>query len=271
MNLWDANEKIASDAEKRFLRSLTAVQKEIFKIVMSKLYDFPIEGGRFVTGRNTADLINEITRLLRGVLADSDYRTTVTDMLLDLDGIAENTAAAHKEINGISISKNLLNSQKLIARDQVISSLIDSNVDGRFISPMKRIIYSRVNFGTSITETEKLLREFIQGADGDLGILQRYAGQVVTDTFNGFEGAINQKVKEEYNLTVIAYVNSLVEDSRKQCIRWVNMGEISDDVLEDEIAWAYNNGSGMRPFTVPENFCENRGGFKCRHTAYPIR
>jgi hypothetical protein len=41
--------------------------------------------------------------------------------------------------------------------------------------------------------------------------------------------------------------------------------------LEQEIAWAENNGTGMIPNTTPENFCQNRGGFNCRHICYPIR
>jgi aminopeptidase N len=41
--------------------------------------------------------------------------------------------------------------------------------------------------------------------------------------------------------------------------------------LQDEIDWADNNGTGMIPDTTPENFCQNRGGFNCRHIAYPVR
>jgi hypothetical protein len=35
--------------------------------------------------------------------------------------------------------------------------------------------------------------------------------------------------------------------------------------------WADANGTGMIPNTTPENFCQNRGGFNCRHIAYPVR
>jgi len=32
-----------------------------------------------------------------------------------------------------------------------------------------------------------------------------------------------------------------------------------------------DNGTGFIPETTPENFCQNRGGYNCRHTCYPVR
>ena len=49
------------------------------------------------------------------------------------------------------------------------------------------------------------------------------------------------------------------------------LGLLLFEDLEEEIAWAENNGTGMIPNTTPENFCQNRGGFNCRHIAYPVR
>ena len=75
----------------------------------------------------------------------------------------------------------------------------------------------------------------------------------------------------------ILYVGSLVKDSRPQCKRWVNYKEhgqtglLAVKDLNREIAWAYANGKGMIPGTTTETFRQFRGGFNCRHEAYPVR
>jgi hypothetical protein len=62
-----------------------------------------------------------------------------------------------------------------------------------------------------------------------------------------------------------------------QCEEWVNFEEngkkglILFEQLEEQILFAENEGTGMIPNTTPENFCQNRGGYNCRHIAYPVR
>jgi hypothetical protein len=67
------------------------------------------------------------------------------------------------------------------------------------------------------------------------------------------------------------YVNSLIRDSRPQCVRWVGMEYLERAKLQSEIDWAFNNGSGMVKSTNPSNFATYRGGYRCRHLAIAVR
>ena len=101
--------------------------------------------------------------------------------------------------------------------------------------------------------------------------------QASRDALLQYDGVVNEAVRKVYKMDALLYVGSIVKDSRAQCERWVRetkngkLGLILFEDLQDEIDWADNNGTGMIPNTTPENFCQNRGGYNCRHIAYPVR
>jgi len=63
----------------------------------------------------------------------------------------------------------------------------------------------------------------------------------------------------------------LIEDSRKQCVRWVGKEILLFSDLQSEIEWAFNNGTGMNKSTTPDTFAIYRGGYNCRHEAIPTK
>ena len=113
----------------------------------------------------------------------------------------------------------------------------------------------------------------INGNREQLGVFERWVGQIARDAVNEYQGGINAQIKVQYDLTDIRYVGSLVEDSRPQCVRWVKElgGRIKGTDLQAEIDWAYDHGSGMKPDTNPENFPQKRGGYNCEHIAIPTK
>lgn len=270
MELWESNQLIGEEAINKLLIGYDAAEREIYDILREYLTRLKLEDGKFVRGQSAARVINELTRAIAEVSQAAVIDDAVTDFLLNFDGIADNMVDLHSEQSGIKVPNNIVTRQQQFAIDATTYSLREANVSMRFIDPVKRVIYNRVTTGASLLDTEKALREMIVGTK-DGGALSRYVGQVARDSFNQFEGSINQEVKSKYGMTNTRYVGSLVKDSRSQCRRWVAKGVISDKELANEIAWAYRNGSGMQPDTTVETFSIKRGGYNCRHTAFPVR
>ena len=132
-------------------------------------------------------------------------------------------------------------------------------------------------FGATVGETEEFIKSQVISNKKKDSRLTRYVGQVATDALHQFDGSVNQVAKNSLGLNATQYVGSLIEDSRAQCMKWVSMSIIKDSELEEEINWALNGGrysnkkcSGMIEGTNPNNFCINRGGWRCRHRAFPI-
>lgn len=270
MELWQINELISNDAVDRLTKGVDRVEDEIYQILKRYLLRFNLEDGSFAAQTATASLITDMNREIANAVSKSSLDNAISNFLVNFDQIGENTRLMHKQLSDVDVPVRIVNQQKQLAIDSTVFSLRTANVDMRFVDPIKRVLFQRVTTGASLLDTERELRRLIQGGDGNKGMMERWVGQIARDSINQYEGTIHTAVKNEFGFTAIRYVNSLVEDSRAQCQRWVGMGRIEEKDLPAEIAWAYNNGSGMIPATFTDNFLINRGGYNCRHRAIPV-
>jgi len=269
----DSGVIIGERLERKVLKSTLEVQNEIARLIEDVLREFDVRGGNFVPESDSTLILATINTRLRDLIRESGLRTELVGFLDDFSQIDRNLRAIQEQVNGIQIPGEIITTQKAWVRDVVINSLLESNVSTYFIQPVKQALYQRIALGASVNDTEKQIRAFIKGSDGKLGVFERWVGQVARDAIFEYQGAVNAQVKVEFDLNAVRYVGGLVDDSRPQCIRWVEKfnGVLRDDQLQSEINWAYNNGSGMKPDTTPENFCQKRGGYNCTHIAIPTR
>lgn len=270
-NLIAKKEKLFDLLEGDFVNHIEGLQDDWLEAIEKKLKQFDRKNGRFVGSENANKLILELKRELKKIVDNSDYESGVDEFLHNFSDIDTNIKMIQKEFNGIGIRHTFASDGKKAIINSVRENLLGVGIDERFITPVKKALFSHVNLGSTVIDTEKQLRIMIVGEKGQHGMLDRWAGQVARDSMQQYEGYVNQKIKDEYELNATMYVGSLVTDSRAQCKRWVKKEIIMDKDLEKEIAWAKTNGSGMIPSTTPETFAVTRGGWNCRHTAIPVR
>jgi hypothetical protein len=145
------------------------------------------------------------------------------------------------------------------------------------VNPVRNELFIAVSNGASLQNTIKSLETQLISTPDKNGRLMSNSIQVSRDALGQYEGTVNQGIAKQFGLDAFLYVGSLVKDSRPQCERWTQYnkhgkkGLILVDDLESEIQWALNNGTGFITDTVPDTFCQNRGGYNCRHTCYPVR
>ena len=272
-------EEIIDDALVKFGRDVKRSEAELYNLIVRYLFTLEsTRGGNLSRGRDNRRAALAFDTELEKFLLDTNYRDVVKNLLVNFDTLEKVNKDIHRELNDIRLTNDFLNPYKEWAIRKVTRELEDINaLAGALVNPLQDAIFTTVQRGGSLSDLIDEIGGLMGTAADTRGLLERYAIQVTRDTLNGYEGAVNNAVKEAYNLNAIKYVGSLVKDSRPQCRRWVNKeykGEKAVILIEDlpqEIAWAYANGSGMHPGTTPDNFLQHRGGYNCRHSGYPFR
>jgi len=223
-------------------------------------------------------------RLTDAIEKNAGYKSEIRKYMTNFDKMDVLNSRVHKLLNKINIDPviALANKQKRELVGGTVEKIVGEikrfpeNMLGdemrqQFTKPVKKVLYQNIMQGKSQSAAKKALHNFIIGDKGKIGQLERYSGQIARDSLSQYSGAVNDMVREEFDLDGIKYIGSLVKDSRPQCIKWKRMGVIPYKTLNKEIAWAYSNGKGMIPGTNKDNFCTYRGGFNCGHDCIPVR
>lgn len=261
---------IINNAEAELSKNLSSTQSDIYVEIVKILDSFSTLSGNLIYDRQAINLINQAEQQIRIAINKSDYPERVKDYLLNFDKIREQNILVQKSLNKIDITSVGLTSLQQSAVQLTTNSLVGNGLDVNFIQPVKDALFQHVVAGASIADTEIALRNLIKG-DETLGLFQRYVTQISRDSISQYDGLIQSRIMNEFDLDGYSYEGSIIHDSRAQCRRWVEMGEIKFEDLEAELNWAYSNGSGMIPNTTKDTFPINRGGYNCRHFATAIR
>lgn len=223
-----------------------------------------------LTRENILKRVNsiELRKLILDALRDSGQLDSMLSRILaTADKIDAINSNMHKYLNDIELDLT----QFLPERQRMINDLMTYLNPASFADPLfKRclvIVSNSVLLDRTLRETrEELYKAIKKTTTGRATLLSR-------DGLYGYDGMINDKIRQEYNLDGFKYVGSLVDDSREHCIKWVNRQILTKEFLEEEIDRLHRQGDpdGFRPETKWENFAQYRGGWNCRHQAIPIR
>lgn len=264
-------QQIIDDAEADLVGSVPKTQKQVFDAITKLLTEFDRSGGKIQFNSETVKLINEASERIYKALSKSGYDSRVKQYLKDFDKIKLSAIAEQKVSNRITVAPRNLNNIQRSAIQQTTNILLGNGLDTNLIQPVKDILLQATSTGMTIAQAEVQLRETIMGNPERLSKFERYVTQISRDSISQYDGMMQQRIALDYELDGISYEGSIIKDSRAQCKRWVEMGEIPIAELTEEIKWAYDNGSGMIPKTTKDNFMLYRGGYNCRHTATAVR
>jgi hypothetical protein len=267
------NDKALEILQKRFNK----VEPKFVKQVVDWINKFRTTSGNLVRSKENIARLSSFKTAINRFLEKAGYNVMVSAFLENFDEIGANTQLAQQELNGIDITKSFLNPFKRYAVNNVIAAMQGQGLNVNLINPLKNELLIAVNQGSSLTDVVTSIAGQLTTTEARQGVLKRISLQASRDALLQYDGVVNEAVRKSYKMDALLYVGSIVKDSRAQCERWVQetkngkLGLILFEDLQDEIDWADNNGTGMIPDTTPENFCQNRGGFNCRHIAYPVR
>jgi len=267
------NDKALEILQKRFNK----VEPKFVKQVVDWINKFRTTSGNLVRSKENIARLSSFKTAVNRFLEKAGYNVMVSGFLENFDEIGANTQLAQQELNGIDITKSFLNPFKRYAVNNVVAAMQGQGLNVNLINPLKNELLIAVNQGSSLTDVVTSIAGQLTTTEARQGVLKRISLQASRDALLQYDGVVNEAVRKSYKLDALLYVGSLVKDSRLQCEEWVNFEEngkkglILFEQLEEQILFAENEGTGMIPDTTPENFCQNRGGYNCRHIAYPVR
>ena len=266
-------EKVNGILEKK----ISIVEPKFVKQVVEWINKFQTTSGNIIRTKSNRDRIGTFKTAIERFLERAGYYDMVSQFLTGFDQMAAAQTEIQKDLNAIVLTKSFLNTYKRIAINQVVTNMVKQGLLTTLINPIRNELNIAVNQGSSLSDVVESIRGQLSTNEKRQGILKKLSLQSTRDALGQYDGTVNEAVRKTYKMDGILYVGSLVKDSRAQCERWTKYdsngrrGLIKFEELEDEILWADNNGTGMIPNTTPENFCQNRGGYNCRHVAYPVR
>jgi hypothetical protein len=267
------NDKALEILQKRFNK----VEPKFVKQVVDWVNKFRTTSGNLVRSKENIARLSSFKTAVNRFLEKAGYNVMVSGFLENFDEIGANTQLAQQELNGIDITKSFLNPFRRFAVNNVIAAMQGQGLNVNLINPLKNELLIAVNQGSSLTDVVTSIAGQLTTSEARQGVLKRISLQASRDALLQYDGVVNEAVRKSYKMDALLYVGSIVKDSRLQCEEWVNFEEngkkglILFEQLEEQILFAENEGTGMIPNTTPENFCQNRGGFNCRHIAYPVR
>jgi len=266
-------EKVNGILEKK----LNTVEPKFVEQVTEWITKFQTSSGNIVRTKSNRDRMASFKTAIERYLQRAGYYDMISQYLTGFDAMAEAQKEIQKDLNAISLTQSFLNQFKRLAIKQVVDNMTKQGLMTALINPIRNELNIAVNQGSSLSDVVASIRGQLSTTEKRQGILKKLSLQSTRDALGQYDGTVNEAVRKTYKLDALLYVGSLVKDSRPQCERWTQYeangkrGLILFEQLEDEILWADSNGTGMIPNTTPENFCQNRGGYNCRHVAYPVR
>lgn len=214
--------------------------------------------------------IDQTFKKMEEYIAQTKYATKVEDMTRSFETLVKYNTRIQKGMNGLTVSTKKLSPFMMRAVDTTISTLISSGLKAEILRPMRDMMIRSIAGGATLKDAKDSYLTYVRASNKrSVSRLEQWVIEMSRDTMLGVDGAINSFIHEEYEMDGYRYVGSLVKDSRPQCRRWVAMEVIPNDKLEEEIKLAYRTGKGMMPGTNTTTFSIQRGGFNCRHYAYP--
>lgn len=270
-------DKILLTGSNDLINGMYSIELIVYAALMELFDNVDITNGKLATNPKAEEFLAALDFKIYQALKKSGYPAYVGDFIKNYDKISSNVIDLHQSLgNGLIPNKDLKSIQRLEIQ-KTVANLTEQGMYKEFVAPIREGLYRNIMFGATVGETEDFIKSQVISTKKKDSKLTRYVGQVATDALHQFDGSANQIAKNTLGLNATQYVGSLIEDSRAQCMKWVQMSIIKDSDLEEEIAWALNGGyysnkkcSGMIENTTTETFCINRGGYRCRHRAFPI-
>lgn len=255
--------------------------------VMKVISNEATKGVLNVSANERAVILSKITDAIIKGYQNAEIPKYVNEFIRSFDRIAKNSQRIQDILNGLdvpdSLTEPLIKTYAQTTKDLLLKAGVRVELD----QPIKNIILANLTSGATLANAEKSLRQYIVSNSESIGHMESMASQVARDLIFQLDGNINAEIQREFELNALRYVGSLktgtrkklksgkrsktlTNESRPQCKRWVNMGVILLSDLQDEINWAYKNGSGMIKGTTVDNFIIYRGGWNCKHSAVPF-
>lgn len=265
--LHEAIDSTVDEVEKAALEA----QKAIYEVLVNQIERFEITDGRFVVTQNFAKRIAIVEEKIENILGNV-YAPSVKEYLNVFSTIDDTHISLHKSYNQLEVDKKLLKPARMMVYNMA-EHYMTSGLKEIYVQPAKYLLMQQVTQGITIKDSRKILDKWNEGSTvGDVTPvpnLASYSSQLARDAAYQHQGAINEIISGHYNLDHFIYTGNIIEKSRPLCrhLIWLQR----DIALSEIPALLTKYPQGLYPETNEGNFITRRGGYNCRHEAFPVK
>jgi 3-methyladenine DNA glycosylase Tag len=258
-------EKLIEKALKAFEKALQTGQTRLAEIIEKWITKLDTKAGIIQnTSGNRAAVLSAQAQLERA-MEQAGFGEFVKAFMTNFDDVNQYAVGVQKE-RGVKVKASDFSEVQKLAVQITTENLVGQGMAAQIAGDVRTALFNAVAGGGELSGLLSEVRSTVTGT-----AFEKRATQISRDALGQYHGLIQNQVQKKFNLNALEYVGSLVEKSRPQCIRWVEMETILLKDLKQEIKWAEENGSGLIEGTNEKNFIIHRGGHNCRHEAIPVR
>jgi hypothetical protein len=271
----DKIEKILDDALAQVQFGSDDATKKMVSALSKYLATFPNADGKFII-EGSAEYLQRINVIIAEAINGSKYPSAVATCVRSIEEITTLSQQVLTKYNPkvkIDFDRLGVSQIRTAQIETIVNNMTGDSLTAEIRQPIREALQRNVFAGSKLTDTRNYIADFLNKQEGQkYARLTRYAMTWAQDGILQYDGQIYDQFRTTYGTTHIRYIGSIINDSRPQCVRWINKydGKIPVDKLQAEINWAFTQGSGMNIATTTSSFCTYRGGWRCRHKAIPV-
>lgn len=264
-------EKIPAD----FVNTIGPSERKIYNDLVEALKKLKLdENGNIILNSENFSMIEILGAEFENAVGASGYYENLTDFIKEFNtqkGL--NQVFYEKTVPGFE-NKDVFDLTYENSKKNAVDILANSAVNDN-LQLLKGTLNDAISNGTNVLDLQKLLQQQVVGANGELGVLSRYAKQEASDLFSVAERNYTTVIAKEFGIEFFYYAGGEMDTSRCFCIErhgktfhkkeieaWGNKKKLGN--CNTGSGWA-----GMAKGTDEKTIFSLLGGYSCTHSLIP--
>lgn len=281
-DLFNEKDELYSKAFSAFEGISASLDGSIYEAALGVVGLLETKDGKLVNNKKNQAILAKINAISKKLINPKAFKSVTSKYLKNFDDVESiQKKIIEKGNKGLNLKEFNLSKEKKSLTDEIINGLLNQDqLDANINSPLKKIIYKHVTTGITYKKAQEELKAFILSDQDKRGLVDRYTHLLTKEPLMRYDGAINQKAVNEFDLDGFSIVGSLIKGSMPVCREMVNgTGRFAglringkyrvEDI--DKIISIISQDKGFVSGTNKDNYFINRNHWGCRHYFIPTR
>lgn len=283
--------KTMNSAIEKFMKRVPVAQKRLLQSIQDETKSLELyQDGRIKSTVKNLSILNRIKQQLTEIIITPEYRKMVGEFVEAFNTVTAQSNSYFRSLDKKFKPKSILKEIKKQAAQDTVAQLTETGLASVVVDEITEVLRSNITAGGSYKNLTKQFVELITDTGKGQGILNRYAGQIVTDSINQYSAQYNQMVFADLGAEWFDYAGTDILTTRPFCDAMTDhdIFHISEvpSLLRAEGLTYLNKKTGKRekvpinkktglpggmyPETTVANFFIRRGGYNCGHQIRPV-